>query len=104
MKRKKTEKTSSYVEPQKKGENREKKILVLEAHLVCCEPPPLRAVNRPYRPTSWGKLMGEERKLGPDPSAPSASLGAAGIPNIPSGAGGLGLVAVRLRSPIYPGD
>ena len=40
MKRKKTEKTSSYVEPQKKGENREKKILVLEAHLVCCEPPP----------------------------------------------------------------
>ena len=40
MKRKKTEKTSSYVEPQKKGENREKKILVLEAHLVCCEPLP----------------------------------------------------------------
>ena len=98
----KNRKTSSYVEPQKKGENREKKILVLEAHLGCCEP--LRAVNRPYRPTSWGKLMGEERKLGPDPSAPSASLGAAGIPNIPSGAGGLELVAVRLRSPIYPGD
>ena len=65
LKRKKTEKTSSYVEPQKKGENREKKILALEAPLVCCEPPPPPPRGKPaIQARILGKVDGGGEEAG----------------------------------------